>query len=172
MQVFPFLGFGENIIEQGDALIGVFPSWIVGENQRFAEILPSLLYGVRDDFSILWGFPTALSYKEEGNHSSGFSDLFVQFEYAFYAKQKKTWTNEFTIVASVFLPTGNECKIPATGLGSPNFFLGVTTSHLSVEWYFYLSGGGFFATHYDNNKIGNRFIYEFGFGKVCTFQIL
>lgn len=170
MQVFPFLGFGENIIEQGDALIGVFPTWLVGEKQRFAEIIPSLLYGVRDDFSILWGFPTALSYKEEEHHSSGSADLFVQFEYAFYAKQKKTWTDELTIVASVFLPSGNECKVPATGLGSPNFFLGLTASHLSVEWYFYISGGGFFAPRYNNNKNGNRFIYEFGFGKNIAYN--
>lgn len=171
MQPVPFLGFGENIIDRCDTLGCLFANWTVGKNEHFADIVPYILYGVSDDFSILLGFPTALHYKQEDCHSSGSSDLLLQFEYAYYINQKEKWTNELTIVASIILPTGNECKTPPTGLGSPNFFLGLTASHLSIEWYFYASGGAFFATPYNNNtKVGNRFLYECGLGKNIAYS--
>lgn len=171
MQPVPFLGFGENIIDRYDTLGCLFPSFTVGKNESFSDITPYILYGVSDYFSVLLGFPTALRYKQEDCRSSGSSDALLQFEYAYYIKQKETWTNELTIVASLILPTGNECKTPSTGLGSTNFFLGLTASHLSTEWYLYGSGGVFLATPYDNNtKVGNRFLYELGLGKNIAYS--
>lgn len=171
MQPVPFLGFGENIIDRCDTLGCVFPNWTIGKDEKLTEIVPSILYGVTNHFSILLEFPTAISNKQEDCHSSGSSDLTLQFEYAYYLKQKETWFNELTVVASLILPTGNECKKPPTGLGSPNFFLGLTASHLAIEWYFYASAGAFFATPQDNHtKIGNRFLYEFGFGKNIAYS--
>ncbi len=171
MQPVPFIGFGENIISKHETLGSVFPSWLSGKNQTFVDIVSDVLYGIRDDLSIILGFPTAVSYRQEDNHSSGFSDLLIQFEYAFYETQTKASTNELTVVASVFLPTGNECKTPPIGSGSPTFFLGVTASHLDTEWYCYTSYGVFLRTQRDDNiKIGNRFVYEGGFGKNIAYS--
>lgn len=171
MQPVPFIGFGENIISKYDMLGNVFPSWLFGKEQKFVDIFPYILYGIRDDLSVILGFPTAVSYKQGDHHSSGSSDLVVQLEYAFHETQTKVATNELTVVASVFLPTGNECKIPPTGLGSPSFFLGVTASHLATEWYCYTSYGVSLRTQRDDNtKIGKRFIYEAGFGKNIAYS--
>lgn len=171
MQPVPFLGFGENIISQYEALGGVGPSWLVGPTQKFVDVSPYMLYGVRNDFSIMLGFPTAVSYKHDNDHSAGFSDLFVQLEYAFFETQTSVASNEFTVVGSVFLPTGNECKAPALGLGSPSFFLGVTASHLDPDWYYYISSGVYLRTKRDDHiKFGNRFVYEAGFGRNIAYS--
>ena len=131
MQVGPFLGFGQNIITKNESIASVFTDWLIGKDQKHNEMLPYFVYAPRDDLSLFLSFPTVLSAKEGEHHSSGSGDLVVQLEYAFYANHLPHATNQLTLVTSVYLPTGNECKNPATGLGLPSFFLGTTAMHLA-----------------------------------------
>lgn len=171
MQPGPLFGFGQNIISQYDSIGFVYPSWLVGKNKSFNEILPFILYGIRDDLSVFLAFPTAARFKADGCHSSGSEDLIVQFEYAPYSHHTETYTNQFTFVAAAWLPTGNECKNPSTGFGSPSFFLGVTAEHYSTDWYYYTAYATLLTTRHDNDtKAGNQFFYQAGVGKNIAYK--
>lgn len=166
MQPGPLLGFGQNIIDKHDCLGIVFPSWFFGKKKSFVEVLPYILYGILDDLSVLLAFPTAARFSYDGHHSSGSEDIFLQFEYAPYSHHGRTATNQISLVGAIYLPSGNECKNPATGFGSPSFFLGVVAEHLAIEWYAYTSYGALLTTSHDNHtKSGNQFFYQAGFGK-------
>ena len=170
LQPGPLLGFGQNIITKNEALAVGFFDFIVWKNKNLAEAIPYFLYAPRDDFSIFLGFPTAMRFKDDGHVSSGSEDMALQFEYAFYANHKPTFTNQFTLVTAVYLPTGSDLKNPATGFGSPSFFAGVTATHLATEWYCYTSYGALFTTKHDNSKAGNQFFYQAGFGKNIAYS--
>lgn len=166
----PLLSFGQYIITECEALGMAYPSWFSGKNKSFTDLLPYVVYGLREDMSITLAFPTALSFKQNGCHSSGSQDMYVQLEYAFYAKHHNAETNQLTLVTTVFLPSGNECKNPATGFGSPSIFLGVTASHLATEWYCFTSYGALFTTKYNHIKFGNQFFYQAGVGKNIAYR--
>jgi hypothetical protein len=170
MQPGPSLGFGQNIINKCDALALVYPNWLLGPNKNFNEVLPYIVYGMRDDLSILLGFPTAVRFKSDGHRTSGSEDIIVQLEYAFYIRHMETVTNQMTLVASFLFPAGNDCINPPTGFGSPSFFLGVTAEHLATEWYYYTSYGALLTTKNDTNKAGNQFFYQAGFGKNIAYS--
>lgn len=163
-------GFGQNIIDKYSSLGVFYPLITLGKNQSFTQIIPEIIYGIRDDLSILLAFPTAINFKYGGYHSSGSLDLTVQMEYVPWAHHKPTYTNQISLVGWITLPTGNEYKIPATGFGSPSFFLGFTAVHLATEWYAYTSNGGLITTKNDMGiKPGNQFVYQAGFGKNITY---
>jgi len=160
------LGFGQNIIDQYDTL-GVFYSIInLGKDLNFTHLVPEILYGLRDDLSIILAFPIAAKSKYGDHSSSGMSDIVVQMEYAVYGNHKPTYTNQISLVGSVALPSGNECKNPSIGFGSPTFFLGFVFEHLATEWYGYTSYGGLITTKNGTEiKAGNQFLYQAGFGR-------
>ena len=171
MQPFPVLGFGQTVIDKYNALGYVSFVGEPGEHQNFSQIIPEVLYGVRDDLSLLLAFPTAVTFKYDGYRSSGSLDVVLQMEYAPYAQHKPTYTNQISLVGWVSLPSGNECKIPPTGFGSPSFFLGFVLLHLATEWYAYTSHGGLLTTK--NNlgiKPGNQFFYQAGVGKNIAYS--
>ena len=171
MQPGPMLGFGQNIVDQYDTL-GILYSLInLGNGFNFTHVAPEILYGVRDDLSILLALPIAAKFKHDGHSSSGLSDLVVQMEYAPYAQHEPTYTNQVSLVGAVSLPTGNECKNPPVGFGSPSIFLGFVAEHLATEWYAYTSYGGLITTKNDDGtKSGNQFLYQGGFGKNITYS--
>lgn len=158
----PLLGFGQNVITPYEMLVEIYPSWLLGKNKNFNEITPSIVYGIRDDLSILLGFPTAIRLKYDGQVSSGSEDLIIQLEYAPYSYHTETATKQITLVGSLYLPSGNECKDPATGFGSANFFLGFTAEYLSTDWTCYTSYGVWLTRSRSN---GNQFFYQAGVGK-------
>jgi hypothetical protein len=166
----PMFGFGQNIIDQYSGLAVAYPFVIFGKNKVFAELAPEIIYGLRDDLSILLAFPTALKVTYDGHHSSGSLDTVLQVEYAPYAQHKQTETNQISFVGSMFFPTGDECKNPPTGFGSPSFFLGVIGLHLATEWYAYTSYGVLLPTKSNNIKPGNHFLYQAGFGKNIAYK--
>jgi hypothetical protein len=166
MQPAPFLGFGETIINQYDALFGVYSSILWGKRAHSAVVMPYLIYGFRNDVSLFLAFPTAASLTSDQFKSTGSHDMIFQIEYAFYQKEYYTSTNQFSLVTAVYLPTGDELKEPATGFGSPSFFLGIVADRLSTEWYCYNSYGVLFTTKSEHDiKSGNQFFYEGGLGK-------
>jgi len=159
-------GFGQNIIAKNEIQSFVFPNFFLGKNKSFIEVIPSVLYGIRDDLSLFIQLPIAARFKSDGLRSSGLEDLILQLEYVFYASLTETRTHQLTLVTSLSLPTGSVNKHPTTGFGSPSFFLGITANHLSTEWYCFLSSGVLLTTrNHKNSKFGNQFFYQTGFGK-------
>ncbi|MDZ4124563.1 MAG: hypothetical protein U1E02_10355 [Hydrogenophaga sp.] len=167
----PLFGFGQNIVDQGDIQALGFASYLNGKNERFFEVAPAVLYGISDTFSLLFAVPVAAQLKQDGYCSAGVSDLLLQGEYAFYNKDRQTYANQATFVASILLPTGSHKKVPPTGFGSPTFFLGATASHMSVDWYVFSALGTLLTTAHNHGTVfGKQFLYEAGFGRNIAYR--
>lgn len=162
----PLVSFGENIVEKGDVQLFLFGDLYQRRNGHFIDVMPSILWGVTDEFSIFYNLPMAPSYKERKNHSSGFEDAFIQFEYAFLSKEEKTFTETATIVFNVAIPTGSTSLTPITGYGAPSCFIGTTYNHTSIDWFYFASIGSILTSSTKKNtKIGSQLLYECGFGR-------
>lgn len=161
----PLVGFGENIIEKGKTQFFMFADEYKRKNGYSIDVIPSIVYGIRDDLSLFINLPIAPRYKASGHHSAGLEDAFVQLEYAFYTAIQKSTTDQATIVANVTFPTGSFRKEPPTGAGSPSFFLGTTYSHMGRDWFSFGSLGTIQTTSRGNNKTGNQYLYQTGFGR-------
>ena len=157
--------FGGNIIDQGETQLYFFADDFIGKNKRTIELIPSLLYGITDDFSISLNFPFAPSLKDKPYKSSGLQDYFVQLEYAFYNKSTTTYVDQATVLGNVTFPTGSIQKNPPTGFGSSSLFLGFTYSRLLVDWLFFTSQGAVFTSSRNGTKAGEQYLYQFGIGK-------
>ena len=69
------------------------------------------------------------------------------------------------LVANITFPTGSSKKNPPTGFGSPSLFLGGTYYHVLVDWFVFTSHGAILTTSNHRTKIGDQFLYQFGFGR-------
>jgi hypothetical protein len=167
----PLLGIGQNVIDKKDLQAFIYPGWFLGKQKNFTEIIPSILYGIRDDLSIFIELPLAQHFSLDGQHSSGAEDIIAQLEYAPYTYESTTATNAITIITSILFPTGKDKKNPPTGFGSPSFILGFTASHLATKWYCFTSYAALLTTkHNHNTKSGNEFIYQAGFGRNIAYR--
>jgi hypothetical protein len=170
-QIVTLFGFGQNVISGGDILAYSFIDVIGGSKKRYADVLPTVLYGVSDTFSVLATVPVALTYKEGGRHSSGVEDCFIQAEYAFYNKDKKTYAHQMTAVGNIILPTGSYKKYPPTGFGSPSFSLGITASHMSIDWFVFAVLGAVLTTrHQGGTQFGQSLLYQGGFSRNIAYK--
>lgn len=161
----PLVGFGENIIDIGVVQLFLFGDYYQRRNGHFTDLIPSVLWGVNDQFSIFYNVPTAPSYKDRKHRSSGIEDLFIQFEYAFYTQEKKYYTNQATIVFNVTFPTGSSNVIPPTGFGAPSCFIGTTYNHTAIDWFYFGSIGSVLPSATKHcTQFGRQLLYEFGFG--------
>lgn len=156
----PLFLYGQNIVDKGDIQGELYIDWHKGKNQTFIDILPGVLYGVNDRFSLFFITPITPKYQVNSYRSSGFEDFFIQGEYAALYKEKEQSTSMITIIGSLYLPTGSTKKNPATGFGSPSFFIGATASYLSVEWYAVVAPCALFTTSNSGTKSGNIFYYQ------------
>src|SRR5690348_15771142 len=95
----PFISFGENIIDRNEIQLFLFGNDLIGKEKHFIDAVPGILYGITDDFSVFFNVPIAVSYKD-GHHSSGFGDMFLQFEYAVYSDTHSCSSDQVTIVAN------------------------------------------------------------------------
>lgn len=161
----PLVGFGENIVDENQKQLFLFADDYAGINKHFVDVVPGFLYGIKDNLSIFLNAPVAASYKENENHSAGFEDFLVQLEYAYYIQKSSTSEDQATIILGASAPTGSIQKNPATGYGSPSFFLGGTFNRTYVDWLFFASPGGVFTTAKNGTKTGNTYLYQFGFGR-------
>ena len=159
------IGFGENVIDKGQVQLFLFGDEFKRRKGYFIDVIPGILYGVTEEFSVFLNIPIAPRYKEKRNHSAGFEDLFVQLEYAFYNAEHCYSTDQATIVGNVTFPTGSSKKQPATGFDSPSFFLGATYNHTAVDWFYFGSLGAGFTTFHSNSKTADFYLYEMGFGR-------
>lgn len=155
-------GFGGNIIDEGEVQLNVFSDAFRGKDRTVIDVIPGVLFGVTDTFSIYFNFPFTPKFQDREHHSSGFEDFFFQFEYAFYNKSTFTYTDQATVVANITVPTGSIKKNPPTGFGAPGFFVGGTYYHTTVEWVFFTAQGAILTTSNHKSKIGDFFLYQFG----------
>lgn len=164
----PLFAFGQNVVDKGDFQTFLYTNSFLGTNKSFNTFFPDILYGITDSLSAYINIP--VEKNRDGIYSSsGISDIFAQFEYAFYEKKTSTTTNQATVVATIFFPTGSATKVPPTGNGSATFFLGYTLSHLATTWYAFTSSGAYMPTKHNDTKFGNAFLYQAGFGRnLCS----
>jgi hypothetical protein len=158
-------GFGGNIINENEIQFYFFGDRFYGNNRIVTDLIPGLLFGITENWSIFFNFPFTPLMEDDGFESSGFEDFFVQLEYAFYNKSTTTYTDEATIVANITFPTGSIKKNPPTGFGSPSLFLGATYYHVLVDWFIFTSHGAVLISSNHGTKFGDQFLYQFGFGK-------
>lgn len=162
----PLISFGELIINQFQTQIFVEAFDYINSDEYFIRVVPNILYGITDNFSVYLEVPFAPRNKSDGYHSSGIDDLLLQFEYAFFSRMELCSADQATIVANVGFPTGSASKIPPTGFGSFSYFIGTTYNHTEKRWLFFTSyGANFTTTTADRTKFGNQYLYQFGFGR-------
>lgn len=162
----PLVSFGQNVIDKGVTQVFLFGDHYQRRNGHFTDFVPSVLWGVNDQFSIFYNVPAAVSYKEKKHRSAGLEDLFVQFEYAFHSVEKKYYTEQATILFNVTFPTGSSHVIPPTGYGAPSCFIGTTYNHTAVDWFYFGSLGSILTSATKHaTKLGSQLLYECGFGK-------
>lgn len=161
----PLFGFGGNIIDKGEIQLYFFADEFTGRDKKTIDLIPSILFGVTDDFSIYFNFPYTPLLRDTGHASSGLLDFFIQLEYAFYEKKTYTYTEQGTIVGNITVPTGSSKKNPPTGFGAPSLFLGGTFNHIMIDWFFYTSHGAVLTASDHGTKFGDQFLYQFCIGK-------
>lgn len=164
-QPYGLFAFGGNIVDKGEVQLFLFADEFVGRQRLLTDVIPSVLFGVTDNFSILLNFPIAPIIKDQCNRSSGIEDFFVQAEYAFWNKQTNAYQDQATIVASIYAPTGSLNVNPPTGFGAPSLFIGATYIHMCVDWFVFVNEGAILTTSNHRRKIGDQFLYQFGFGR-------
>jgi hypothetical protein len=157
--------FGGNIIDESEVQLYFFADYFRGKKRITCDLIPSVLFGVTKEFSILFDFPCTPVIKTGRQISSGFEDFNIQLEYAFYTKTTLDYADQATIVGNVTAPTGSAKKNPPTGYGSPSFFLGGTYYHMKVDWFVFTSQGAILTTSNHGTKIGDQFLYQFGLGR-------
>lgn len=175
----PLIGFGQNIIDQNELQLGLNAGKFSAFGINTNAIAPYLLYGITNRFSIYFALPVDLNKKQKQEHSLGLDDAILQLEYAFYVNTTAVLLNQATIVGNISIPSGSPTKKPATGLGSPSFFLGTTLSRMYVDWFVFTAYGATFTTAYKKLKAGNSFLYQGGIGRniltidsQCLFALL
>lgn len=158
-------GFGGNIIDKDEIQIYFFGDEFRGKNRIVTDLIPSLLFGVTDNWSIFFNFPFTPIMEDEAHKSRGFEDFFVQLEYAFYNKSTITYVDQATIVANITVPTGSSKKIPPTGFGAPSLFLGATYYRVWIDWFVFTAPGAVLTSSNHGTKFGDQFLYQFGLGR-------
>lgn len=164
----PLIGFGENIIGRNQIQVFLFGDDYVGKKKHFIDLIPGILYGITDNLSVFFNVPVAAAYKLNQNHSSGFEDLFLQFEYAIYTKESSHSSDQVTIVANASFPTGSSLKIPPTGFGTIAYFVGLTYNRTWINWFVFTSYGAELPMSHHGTQFGNQYLYQFGFGRNIT----
>lgn len=158
-------GFGGNVIEKNDIQLYFFADSFRGNAKKTTDLIPSLLLGVTDSFSIAFNFPFTPQFKDGLYSSKGLEDFSIQLEYAIYTHSSSTAIDQITVLATPSFPTGSIKKTPPTGFGGTSIFLGATYYHDTVDWFLFTAQGGLFTTEKYKSRVGNQWLYQFGFGK-------
>lgn len=161
----PLISAGDNIINKGEIQLLLYNDNYAGVNEHFIDVVPSMLYGIRDDLSLLLSLPVAASFQQKSNKSAGLEDALAQIEYAYYNSQTATYTQQATLFANITFPTGSIYKNPTTGYGSPSFLLAGNFNRTYVDWFLFGTPGAIFTTAKSGTKFGNSYLYQFGIGK-------
>jgi hypothetical protein len=161
----PLVSFGENIIDQGQVQFYLFADAFIGKNSYAVDVIPGILWGIRDDFSLFVNAPFTPGDKEKKDRSAGWEDLFAQLEYAFYTGKQSQSVIQATLVANLTFPTGSSSKNPPTGFGATSFFMGSTFNYSGIDWFFFFSTGGILTTSKHGTQFGDEYLYQWGLGR-------
>lgn len=170
----PLIGFGQNIVDQGDFQLFGYVDLLKGNARQIVGVVPAVLYGLKDNVSLFIELPIAANIEFNNQDFAGLQNLLMQIEYAFYNKDTQTTADQMTFVANVSLPTSTLSKNNVAGFGhfkqfnnfsTPSYFLGFTASHMGIDWYPFVSVGTVITTSDQNNKSGNQFYYQCGLSK-------
>lgn len=172
-QPYALFGFGGNVIDRGEVQLFYFADYFQGRKRYVSDMIPGVLFGVTDEFSLFFNFPftpglkdtDTFKYKEIRNHSKGWEDFFVQGEWAFYNKKTTHYVDQATLVTNVTVPTGSVKVHPPTGYGAPSFFVGGTFCRMMVHWFVFTAQGAIITTSDHRTKIGDQFLYQLGWGR-------
>lgn len=159
----PLFGFGQNIIGKKDLQSYLYVDYIQARPEQSSNIMPGLLYGIRDDLSIFVNIPITVSKGPlPPSTSAGVS---VQVEYAYYSRESSSSEIQATVLAGLSGPNGSMIKQTISNDQSSTFFLGGTLNYMSVEWYAYGALGELFAIKHKSTKQGDNFLYQFALGR-------
>ncbi len=161
----PLFSFGQKNADRSDLLFFPFGFSLRGKNLARTEADLRFLYGIEDFLTLLVGLPIEKD-KINNKSSAGAGDIFAQFEYSLYRHYLEYATKRITLVLNMALPTGSSHKNPPLGFGGPSFFIGNTISHLSLEWYAFISAGAKITTKHHDTKFGDQFLYQCGLGHI------
>jgi hypothetical protein len=164
----PLISFGENIIDRNEVQVFLFGDDYLGKDKYFVDLVPGILYGITNQFSVFFNIPVAVTYKSDESHSSGLEDLFLQFEYAIYTRVSSCSSDQATIVVNASFPTGSSRKNPSTGFGAVGYFIGATYNRTWENWFCFTSYGAELPMSHHGTQFGNQFQYQFGFGRNIT----
>lgn len=160
--LFSFVG---NVIDKDEIQVYFFADEFVGRDTIAIHLDPYIVFGITDTLSISFDFPSAPLFRDGRDRSSGIADTYFEIGYAFYNRTTKCYSDQAILIAHVAFPTGSVKKNPNTGFGAPSFFLGATYYRMMVDWFVFGSYAGVLTTANHRTKIGEQFLYEFGFGK-------
>lgn len=155
-------GFGGNIIAKSEIQWSCFADDIEGKQKRIFDLIPSVVFGISDELSIMFSAPFTPDFRDGKCHSSGLEDFFVQMEWAFYNHTTSCYQDQATLVANASFPTGSAHRNPPTGFGAPSFFLGTTFYRTYVDWVFFTAQGAILPCRHDRIQFGDQFLYQFG----------
>jgi hypothetical protein len=166
----PLIGFGQNMLDQHNLQFFWYSNDLIGENKNLTSIIPEFLYGIRDNFSVLFELPIASTFQVGDESYQGLQDILVQLEYAVVDQVSYDATNQITLVGNVTFPTGASPGVHQQNFGSYSFhgctfFLGTTISHMDTTWYPFVSVGTQITTTGQNAKLGNQVLYQAGINR-------
>ena len=75
-----------------------------------SDLIPGLLFGINDTWSIFFNTPVTPLMKDGCHQSRGLEDFFIQLEYAFYNKSTRCYVDQATILTNITFPTGSVRK--------------------------------------------------------------
>ena len=161
--------FGTNVIDQGETQLFLFADEFIGKQKIVSDVIPSVLYGITDEFSILFNFPFSPEMRDGCEKSSGLEDFYCRLEYAIYNKNTKDYIDQVTLVGNITIPTGDITKRPPTGYGGKSIFIGTTFLRMCPEWFFFTGQGAILTSSKHRKRAGNQFLSQYGFGKsICS----
>ncbi|KTC65518.1 Uncharacterised protein (plasmid) [Legionella adelaidensis] len=167
----PFYSFGQNLISKDQLQIFGELDYLYSSLSVYNfSAAPTLLYGLSDSASILLTMPYALKNRSGSRHSTGIGDTVFQGEYGFYETSDKRHESTATIVGNFSLPTGSYSKNPATGYGSPSFFIGTTYNQTYTNWLWFASPGFTWIAPREHVHLGSLYYYQAGIGRNISSQ--
>lgn len=164
-QPISLFGFGQSIVEAHDILVYTSLYYRLGNNKKYIDVFPALVYGVTDRLTVYASVPFVPKYQECNRKSSGIADIFLQAEYLYYTKETDDDALWATVAAALVIPTGSANKCIPTGAGGSSFFLGTTLMYWSAQWYWVIAPFTYLTTQNSRTKFGNEFFYHGAVGR-------
>jgi hypothetical protein len=161
----PLMSIGQNFLTQGELISWVYALQLKDQRGSYDQVVPSFLYGLTDELSLLVELPIVVKSKQDTCIVRDFSDIVVQLEKVVYDRETDGIVNDISILGNMSFPVGGSLSF-----GSPTFFFGTTLTRTYVDWYFFGSFGGQITTFSKYNKFGNLFLYQGGIGKNIAYK--